>query len=145
MILLSSEKNPMSYASASFLQHGYILICFLIVTLCSPRSPYSLFSFLLLSLPLWGSAVPFYPECFPIEPWESLSGYVHPGITCLAFWASDWLGALWTSLSDYRLLLGVHPSVTFVKLFVIGHCCDSLGGWLNCLAFTHWLIIISKS
>ena len=55
----------------------------------------------------------FYLVCFPIEPWDSLSGYVHPGIACLAFRASDWLGAFWTSLSDYPLLLGVYPSMTF--------------------------------
>ena len=65
-------------------------------------------------------------------------------IACLAFWASDWVGACWTSLSDYPPLLGVCPSMTFVKLFMIGHCCDHFGGWLNCLAFTHWIIITSR-
>ena len=86
----------------------------------------------------------FYLVCFPIEPWNGLSGYVHPGIACLAFQASDWAGAFWTSLSDYPPLLGVCPSMTFVKLLVIGHCCDCLGGWLNCLAFRHWLILILR-
>ena len=37
----------------------------------------------------------------PIEVWDSLSGYVDPGIACLAFQASDWLGAFWASLSGY--------------------------------------------
>ena len=27
----------------------------------------------------------FYLVWFPTEPWDSLSGYVHPGIACLAF------------------------------------------------------------
>ena len=85
-------------------------MCFLTATLHSPRSPYS---FLFPPLSFWGSVVPFYPECFPIEPWDSLSGYVHSGIACLAFQASDWPGAFWTSLSDYPLLLGVYSSVTF--------------------------------
>ena len=46
----------------------------------------------------------------------SLSTYVHPGIACLASQSSDWLGALWASLS------GIQSSVTFVRLNVIGHC-----------------------
>ena len=52
------------------------------------------------ALPDWGSAVPFYPGYFPIEPWDSLSGFVHLGTAWLAFQASDWMGTLWTSLSD---------------------------------------------
>ena len=49
---------------------------------------------------LWGSVAPFYLWYSPIESWDSLPGYVHPGIACLAFQASDWLGAFWASLSD---------------------------------------------
>ena len=49
----------------------------------------------------WGSVVPLYLGYSPIESWDSLSGYVHPGIACLASWASHWLGAFWASLSDY--------------------------------------------
>ena len=56
---------------------------------------------------------PFYLGYSPIESWDSLSGYVHPGIACLAFWASVWLGAFWASLSHYPSLLGVYSSVTF--------------------------------
>ena len=44
---------------------------------------------------------PFYLGYSPIELWESLSGYVHPGIACLAFQVTDWLGTFWASLSDY--------------------------------------------
>ena len=47
----------------------------------------------------WGLYLPFYLGCSPIELWDSLSTYVHLGIACLASWASDWLGALWASLS----------------------------------------------
>ena len=42
--------------------------------------------------------------------------YLNPGIACLASQSSDWLGALWASLS------GVQSSMTFVRLNVIGHC-----------------------
>ena len=41
----------------------------------------------------------FYPGCVLIELWDSLSDYVHPGIACMACWASDWAGAFWGSLS----------------------------------------------
>ena len=62
--------------------------------------------------------------CFLVEPWDSLSDYVHPGIACLAFQASDWVGAFWGSLSGFlisHLLLGVHLSMTPIKLSVIGY------------------------
>ena len=59
---------------------------------------------------------PFYLGYSPIELWDSLSVYAHPGIACLVFQASDWLGAFWASL------FGFHSSVTLVKLVVIGHC-----------------------
>ena len=42
-------------------------------------------SLLLLPLAQLGYAAPFYLGCSLIEPWDSLSGYVHPGIVCLAF------------------------------------------------------------
>ena len=50
------------------------------------------------SLP-WGLWLPFYLGYSPIEFWDSLSNYVHLGIACLASQGSDWLGALWASLS----------------------------------------------
>ena len=59
---------------------------------------------------------PFYLGYSPIELWDRLSGYVHTGIACLAFQASDWLGAFLASLSGY------YPGMTLVKLIVIGHC-----------------------
>ena len=78
------------------------------ITLCSPCP---LFSFLLAPCSplhlLLGFCSPFYPGCFLTEPWDSLSDYVHPGIACLVFLASDWAGAFWGSLSG----------------FLIGHLC----------------------
>ena len=98
------------------------------------HSPCPLFSFLFSSSfsLLQGSAAPlFYSGCFLVEPWDSLSGYVHPGIACLAFQASDWVGAFWGSLSGFliiHLLLGVHLSMMLVKLTVIGYCFNHLDG-----------------
>ena len=46
---------------------------------------------------------PLLSKCSLIEPWDSLSGYVHLGIACLASLASDWAGAFWGSLSDLWL------------------------------------------
>ena len=81
-----------------------------------PYIPLYLHVSLLLSLitpgVLWS---PFYLGYSPIELWDSLSGYMHPGIACLASQASNWLGALWTSLSGFQ------SSMTLVKLLVIGH------------------------
>ena len=71
---------------------------------------------------------------FPIELWDCLSACVHPGIACLASWASDWLGALWDSLS------GLQSSVTLVRVFMIGHSCDHWIGALKYLASKSWLI-----
>ena len=63
----------------------------------------------------WGLWLPFYLGYSPIELWDSLSTYVHPGIARLASWASDWLGAFWASLS------GLQSSMTLVRLNVIDH------------------------
>ena len=78
-----------------------------------------------------GFCSPFHSGCFLVEPWDSLSDYVYSGIACLAFQATDWVGAFWGSLSGFlisHLLLGVHPSVTLVKLIVIGYHCSHLDG-----------------
>ena len=83
---------------------------------------------------------------FSIVPWDSLSG----------------LCALWGSLSSFPSLLlgrctlgwlvwpvigfpllGVHPSISIVKLIVIGYCCNCLDGQLSYQAFTHWLICVT--
>ena len=84
------------------------------IPLCS-ASGFSGFP-LLLELPLGSVASLFILGVPPIELWDSLSTYMHPGIACLASQSSDWLGALWASLS------GIQPSMTFVRLDVIGCC-----------------------
>ena len=80
---------------------------------------------------------------FCIAPWDSLSG----------------LCALWDSLSSFPSLLlgrctlgwpvwpligfpllGVHPSISIVKLIATGYHCNHLNEQLNCWAFAHWLI-----
>ena len=70
---------------------------------------------LVLPLLLWGLWLSFYLGYSPIEPWDSLSAYAHPGIACLVSQASDWLGAFWASLS------GLQSCMTLVRLFMIGH------------------------
>ena len=50
----------------------------------------------------WGLWLPFYLGYSPIELWDSLSAYAHPGIACLASQASDWLGAFLASLSGLQ-------------------------------------------
>ena len=100
----------------------------------------SLFS---LSTMFWAFCSPSLFRVFCIVPWDSLSG----------------LCALWGSLSSFpRLLLGrctlgwlvwpvigfpllgVHPSISIVKLIMIGYHCNRLDGQLYCWAFAHWLI-----
>ena len=61
----------------------------------------SLYAVSIAFITLLGSVASLLSRVFPIELWDSLSAYVHPGIACLASWASDWLGALWASLSGF--------------------------------------------
>ena len=95
---------------------------------------------------LLGFCSPFYLGYFALHFWDSLSG----------------LCALWDSLSSFSSLqlgrctlglpvwpvigfplLGVHPSISLVKLIVIGYHCNCLDGQLNYQAFTHWLINVT--
>ena len=90
-----------------------------------------------------GLLQPLLFRVFCIAPWDSLSG----------------LSAIWDSLSSFLsillgrctlgwlvwpvigyTLLGVHPSISIVKLIMIGYHCNCLDGQLNCWASTHWLI-----
>ena len=109
VIVPSSLTYPMPYAwfLASCSMDSHMLLC-LLLTLHSPL-------LLLLSSSPLGSVVPLLSGYSPIEFWDSLSGYMHPGIACLAFWASDWLGTFLATLSDYPPLLGVYLSVTFCQ------------------------------
>ena len=98
---------PYAYQLASFnagISCHFPLSCVPVLSTSSP----------IFWLPRLGFCIPFYLGCFLIEPWDSLSGYVHPGIPCLASQASDCAGAFWGSLSGFLvgyLLLGVHPSI----------------------------------
>ena len=85
-VVPSSMKCLMPYAhqlaSCSMCISCYTS-CSCSMSLCSPCSSLPL---LLLPSSLSGALQPpFYPGCFLIEPWDSLSDYVHPGIACLAF------------------------------------------------------------
>ena len=93
------------------LYYSYLWLCGVCYALCLLRSPCSVvllsdvfcstltkFPAALLVLrhsPYWSSAC---PRIWGFAPWDSLSGYVHHGIACLASQASDWAGALWDSL-----------------------------------------------
>ena len=143
-VVPSSVKSLMSYAcqltSCSMgISYYAPCSCFYDLTFpmffsfVTPTSYFLLLTFLHSYVPTFPGPLqsPFYPGCFLIEPWDSLSDYVHPGIACLTFQSSDWAGASWGSLSGFvisHLLLGVHSSMTLVKLIMIGYCCDCLGG-----------------
>ena len=109
---------------------------------CHCLSPGTLLDGALLVPPL-GFCSPLYLGCFTL----------HPGIACLG------VCVLWDSLSSFPSLLlgrctlrwpvwpvigfpllGVHPSMSIVKLIVIGYHCNCLDGQLNYWAFVHWLI-----
>ena len=101
-----------------------------------------------------------------VQVWHEEPGpilYLHTRLFCIECWDGlSRLSALWDSLSsvpnvwlgrctlgwfvwpvvDYPLL-GVHPSISIVKLTVIGYCCNCLDGQLNYWAFTHWLISVT--
>ena len=79
----------------------------------------------------WGLWIPFYLGCPPLNSGIACLAYLNPGIAWIASQSSDWLGALWASLS------GVQSSVTFVRLNVIDHCWS---GMFNYPASTCWLI-----
>ena len=96
----------------------------------------------------WGSGLlqPLLSRVFLTAPWDSLSGLC-------ALWdslsslTSLWLGRctlgwpVWPVISSP--LLGVHPSISIVKLIMIGYCYNCLDGQLNCRASAHWLISVT--
>ena len=93
-VIPSSVMYPMPYACqlafsnvgmSCSVPNGCSLFC-VYVCVCLPGSS--------LDSPT-GFHYPFYPGCSLFAPWDSLSDYVHPGIACLAFWASEWAGAFW--------------------------------------------------
>ena len=98
-------------ASCSMDSPIFLIVPLPYISLCLCVSAYPL----PLPLSLGLCSLSLYLGYFLIELWDSLSVYAHSGIACLASQASDWLGALWASLSGFQ------SSVTLVKLLVIGH------------------------
>ena len=112
---------------------------------CSISSHSSCSSSLLLLPSQLGFCSPFYPGCFLVEPWDSLSDYVHPGIACLAFWASDWAGAFWGSLSGFMISHLLFGSLQAWPLWSWSWLVTTVSAWVDnliTLASTHWLIIL---
>ena len=88
-IIPSSVKYPILYA-CQLASCNVGTSCHVLLSLCVLAFPVFFSSTTYINS---GSVAPFYLGCFLIEPWDSLSGYVHSGIACLASWASDWAGA----------------------------------------------------
>ena len=65
--------------------------------------------------------------------WDSLSSF--PSLW-LGGCTQGWLSGLWL----VTLCLGVHPSISIVRLIMIGYCCNCLDGQLNYRASAHWQI-----
>ena len=86
---------------------------------------------------------PLLSRVFHIAPWDSLSG-VCALWDSLSSFPSLQLGrcTLGWPVVDYPLL-GVHPSISIVKLIMIGYHCNHLDGQLNCQASAHWLISVT--
>ena len=83
---------------------------------------------------------------FHIVPWDSLSGLC--ALTgSLSSFPSLLLGRCTLGWLVWPVigfpLLGVHPSISIVKLIVIGYQCNCLDGQINYWAFTHWLISVT--
>ena len=83
---------------------------------------------------------------FCIVPWDSLSGLC-ASWDSLSSCPSLWLDRCTLGWPVWPVvgypLLGVHPSITIVKLIVFGYCCNCLDGQLNYWASTHWLISVT--
>ena len=82
---------------------------------------------------LFGLLQPLLFRVFCIACWDTLSSF--PSLLlgrCTLGWS------IWPMIGFP--LLGVHPSISIVKLIMVGYHCNCLDGQLNCWAFTHWLI-----
>ena len=65
--------------------------------------------------------------------WDSLSSFLGPWLgSCILGWP------VWPVIG--YPLLGVHPSMSIVRLIMIGYHCNHLDGQLNYWASAHWLI-----
>ena len=142
-LVSGSVEYPMPYASClASCSVGWRLSC-------SLAGPYefclSCHSLLNAAQLVWGFGLlqPLLFRVFCIAPWDSLSG----------------LCALWGNLYSFPSLLlgrctlgwpvcpvigfpllGVHPSISIVKLIMIGYHCNHLDGQINYQASAHWLI-----
>ena len=67
----------------------------------------------------------FYPVHICTTLWDSLLGFVHSGLACLAI--------------GYPIT-GAHPSMSIVRLIMIGYHCNCMGELFNYQTSAHWLI-----
>ena len=78
-----------------------------------------------------------------IALWDKLSGLVHSGIAMSGF-PGPQLGSCILQWSAWQVIgypmIDAQPSMSLVRLIVIGYNCNCLGGQLNYQAFAHWLI-----
>ena len=85
----------------------------------------------------------FYPVHICTVLLDSLSRLVHSGIACLASQA-PWLGSCILGWPVWPVIgypmIGAHPSMSIVRLIVIGYHCNCLDGQFNYQASAHWLI-----
>ena len=100
------------------------------------------------TLLVWGFRLllPLIYRVFCIAPWDSLFGLCVVWDS-LSSPPSLWLGRCTLGWPVWPVLgfplLGVHPSISIVKLIVIGYHCNHLDGQLNCWASAHWLINVT--
>ena len=91
----------------------------------------------------FGLLWPLLFRVFCIAPWDSLSGLC-PLWGSMSSFPSLLLGRCTLGWPVWPVigypLLGAHPSISIVNLFVIGYHCNCLNGQLNYQASAHWLI-----
>ena len=116
---------------------GMFCSTYVVVVQLIPRYSANAARLVLRCSPYWSSACPRFgvlqpllSRVFCIAPWDSLSGLCASWIVCLASRASDWQvhPRIACLVCGGYLLLGVHPSMTIVKLIMIGYRCNSLDG-----------------
>ena len=85
----------------------------------------------------------FYPVHICTALWDSLSGLCALRDSLSSF-PGPWLGSCILGWPVWPVigypLLGVHPSMSIVRLVMIGYHCNCLDGQLNYWASAHWLI-----
>ena len=88
----------------------------------------------------------FYVGYIHIALWDSLPGLCASRDSLSSF-PGLWLGncilrwPVWPVIG--YSLLGVHPSISVVRLIMIGYCCNCLDGQLTYQASAHWLISVT--